>query len=157
MSRINKVSFFTKEQYADLKFQHLKNVAEYKNFITDINVEIANKYVLGTKEGFLLPKFLGILKVTKSKQKKGIITLEKVVKTKGQEKEYNHHTFGYVYRFSWIKVINTNLGNTLRPKYKRMYCSDLGLLRFKPHRGNLKRPLAKILKNYIRDYDQHIY
>jgi hypothetical protein len=38
-----------------------------------------------------------------------------------------------------------------------MYCTDLGLLKFKPHRANLKRPLAKILKNYERDYDEQIY
>lgn len=153
MSKINKVSFFTKEQYEIQKHQYL-SLKDYKQFITEINETIAKDFILGSRQGFILPKFLGLLKITKTKQKGGVITLEKVVKTKGQEKEYNNHTFGYIYRFSWIKQIHTNLGNVFRPKYKRVYCSDLGILKFKPHRANLKRPLAKILKNYERDYDE---
>lgn len=155
MSRINKITFFNKEQYQGLKHQHLKDVSTYKNFITDINVEIGKRYILGTKDGFPLPKFLGIIKVTKYKQKGGVVTLEKVVKTKGVEKEYNHHTFGYVYRFAWIKKIN--ITSILRPKYKKMQIGDIGVLRFKAHRKNLKRPLAKILKNYERDYEENQY
>jgi len=156
MSKINKVSFFTKEQYQIQKHQYL-SLSDYKSFITEINEEIAKDFILNSRQGFIFPKFLGLLKVVKSKQKGGVITLEKVVKTKGQEKEYNNHTFGYIYKFKWIKQIHVNLGNVLRPKYKRMYCSDLGLLKFKPHRTNLKRPLAKILKNYERDYDEQTY
>lgn len=156
MSKINKVNFFTKEQYQIQKYQHL-SIIDYRKFITEINVEIAKEFILNSRQGFILPKFLGLLKVVKGKQKGGVITLEKVVKTKGQEKEYNNHTFGYIYKFKWIKQIHVHLGNILRPKYKRMYCTDLGLLKFKPHRANLKRPLAKILKNYERDYDEQIY
>jgi hypothetical protein len=146
-TELKRTTFFTKKEFEDLKLPKL-NRQEYKEFVKDWN-DLICKEVLENKSGYYLPFDFGLLKITKSKPEGDLYTTHSVVTGKG--KEYNLHSFGYIYRINLFAYNSLKLSKKL---FGKKISSFRSAFRFKPHRQNLKRPLAQIIKNNIRDYDK---
>jgi hypothetical protein len=154
---VNSIEFFTRKDYENLKYKHL-DLKDYKVFIKEIHKETAEKHILEDKNGFVLPvNNLGRIRIIKKYRPKGVYAAHK-----GDKKEYNLHTMGYVYNCTLFKP-------KARLYYSKQFTSkppepleltefldkiSTEIYNFKVHRMNIKRPLAKILKNNIRDYDE---
>lgn len=154
----NSVEFFSQKDYDNLLHKHL-SLKDYKMFIKDVNKETGEKHILESREGFTMPvQNLGTIKIVKYYRPKGVFAAHK--KTK---KEYNIHTMGYVYTCKlfrkgscmlyYTKVFaKTPPDETERVNFLHRIHNELYI--FKTHRMNIKRPLAKILKSSLRDYDE---
>jgi hypothetical protein len=154
----NTITFFDKEDYKNLLHKHL-SLSDYKRFINDVNKQTGEEFVLDSKDGFLMPiPNLGRLKIVKYYRPKGVFAAHK-----GDKKEYNIHTMGYVYCCRMFR------SNSFRLYYSKTYSKvaptefeqtnflsriSNEIYNFKTHRMNIKRPLAKILKNNLRDYEE---
>ena len=89
----------------------------WRKIIEDSNKEIA-QYAITEYMGFLLPCFLGLLIVTKLKpyNAKGYINMVTLCKTGDVVQQHNMHTFGYLYKLSWIQTKDCTFA--LRQIYK---------------------------------------
>jgi hypothetical protein len=146
----NGAIFFTKEEYAELKYQHLPRT-EYRKFIDRIHGRVAEEEILN-KEGHKLPFNMGYIMIQKLFKPNGIFAAYK-----GKLKEYNFHSMGFVYLINFFK----NQSKVLKysDTYKKVGGKagtnpnvDLDLFKFTAHRKNIRRPLSKIIKNHKRDY-----
>lgn len=146
-TELSRTTFFTTKEFDNLKLPKLTRL-QYKEFIKDWNKLIAEE-ILENKDGYYLPFNFGQLKILKSKPKGDLYTTHSIV-TKGG-KEFNFHSFGFVYKIRLLANTSFKYGKKLFSKKITSYRSAF---RFKAHRLNLKRPLAQIIKNNIRDYDQ---
>lgn len=139
---VNRKTFFTKKEFEILKEKHQipLNYIFYKQLIKTYNKFLCEK-ILESQNGALLPYDLGTIHIKKYKPSKPVYTEKNVI-----DKEYNFHTFGYIYFFRWergFKYENTK---------KRNYGIKAKMLKFYPHRRNLKRPLAQRIKTGLNDY-----
>lgn len=148
------IKFFTKEEFD--KYPN-KNISykDAKAFINECHTSIGEHIILKDKSGWRLPLNLGFIKILK-KQHKGIVTTESFNNRKS--KEYNNHTFGYVYTFRWYKNIDPDFDRRRLfekglVKYQKKSFNLKMAVRFEAHRANLKRKLAKLLKAGKIDFD----
>lgn len=139
---VNRKTFFTRKEYKQIQKKHNieLNYVFYKELIKTYNKFLC-KEILENGD-VLLPNELGQIKINKYKPKSPIYNKEKDM----ENKEYNFHTFGYLYYFKWVR------GHKYETLKKRDFGVKHKLLKFFPHRMNLRRPLAKILKSGERDY-----
>lgn len=144
------IKFFTEKDYKNLKYKHLER-EEYRKFIKAIHERIAKKEVVLNKEGFEMPLNLGKIQVLKKYKPKGVNLMYK------KEKEYNTHSFGYVYsvkaykskRSVWYTAIY-DISNKLKGSFSVSHY----FYRFIPHRENIKRAITKVINEQILDYHE---
>ena len=140
--------FFDKNHFNTLDSK--LTMSEYRLFIRKIHLEIDKEVILGTKEGFIMPLKLGDIRVVKEKKNEGVITTHTAL-TKDGKKEYNRHSFGYIYSFFWDKKQRAEYYNknrrSLVPRYKNKPIMWFTIFKFTPTREFLKRDLAKKIFN----------
>lgn len=149
MSKAGKHSkcFFDKEHFKTLDTK--LDLPTYRQFIRKIHLRVCEEMILSTKEGYIMPCKLGDIRVDKQKKKEGIFTTHSAL-TKGR-KEFNAHSFGYIYSIIWDKRIRAEYyrhnRSHLVPKYKNNPIMWFTIYRFTGTREYLKRALAKKIFN----------
>jgi hypothetical protein len=142
--------FFEKNHFKTLESKI--DIKQFRQFIRKIHLRICNEAILSTKEGYVLPHKLGDIRVKKEKKKEGVFTTHSVM-TKNK-KEFNHHTFGYVYSIVWDKNNRYSYFHKAKaycfPNYKNQAIYWFQIYKFTPTREYLKRALAK--KIFSGDY-----
>lgn len=140
-------NFIKKEHFETLNLK--LSLQEYRQFIRKIHVRICEEQILSTREGFIIPNKMGDISVVKQKKTEGIYTTHSAIAKK--KKEYNYHTFGFIYSIKWDRKIRGRLYHTnysnLVPKYKGNPIMWFPVFQFTPTREHLKRALAKKIFN----------
>ncbi len=139
---IARKTFFTKKEYEVIKkkYEIPLNYYFYRKLIKTYNKFLCEE-ILENENGSLLPLDLGKIRIRKYKPSKEVHTEQS-----GKKIEYNFHSLGYVYFFTWER------GFKYENRNKRNYGIKAKLFTFKAHRMNLKRPLAQIVKQGLQEY-----
>lgn len=144
----NRISFFTPKEFTALNLPKLTR-SEYKSFITDWNLLIAEE-VLENPKGYQLPLDFGLLRVSKRKVSSPIKTTHRNVLKLGEE--YNLHSFGWLYSIILFSFSSLVTSKKILGKKKISFRS---VYKFTANRIHIKRPLSKIIKKGIRDYEKY--
>lgn len=149
MGRVGKhsVCFFDKKHFNTLKTK--LDIAQYRKFIRAIHLRVCEEVILESKEGFIIPMKLGEIRIQKEKKTEGVFTTQSRIQK--SRKEYNPHTFGYIYKIAWDKKIRGRVyhmnHSNLVPRYNTKPITWFTIYRFTATRYHLKRALAKKIFN----------
>lgn len=124
------------------------SVLKFGRFIKEVHERIATEIILDNREGYILPFNLGAIRLKKKKKTQGVYTIE-ARNNKNNAKQYNRHTFSYVYYVTWDKYFNYIGANTRKKKlfYVRYKGNEINW--FKIYQFKVIRSVARQIKDLI--------